>query len=153
MLSCAVHVQCCLYSSFFTVTDVLKIRFFLFVLLVYNKEEKFKTIFSLCLLFDEFFLSIVGSCCSSCVFNYFILFVSGIDGEDIDIFNSEFLVCDESEFLLFCIWSDLDPHETVEVYKQHQFSLNVWVGIVGNHLLGPYMLPRGLNAEAYFEFL
>jgi hypothetical protein len=31
--------------------------------------------------------------------------------------------------------------------------INTWVGIVENHLVGPYVLSRCLNVESYFQFL
>lgn len=36
---------------------------------------------------------------------------------------------------------------------QQQFSLNVWAGIISDHLIGPYFLPARLNGEAYCDFL
>jgi hypothetical protein len=29
---------------------------------------------------------------------------------------------------------------------------NVWVGIVENHLVAPYVLPRRLNGDGYLKF-
>ncbi|KMQ92230.1 hypothetical protein RF55_7819 [Lasius niger] len=50
-------------------------------------------------------------------------------------------------------WAEENPHEVCEDRFQHQFSLNVWVGIVGDWLIGPVFLPRRLTAEAYRNFL
>lgn len=50
-------------------------------------------------------------------------------------------------------WRQLNPHATSVRSHQQQFSLNVWCGIVGNHLLGPHFLPPRLNGEAYLTFL
>jgi hypothetical protein len=33
-----------------------------------------------------------------------------------------------------------NPHVFFEASHQHRFSLNVWAGIVGNHLIGPHIL-------------
>ncbi|EZA46558.1 hypothetical protein X777_00036, partial [Ooceraea biroi] len=36
---------------------------------------------------------------------------------------------------------------------QYQFSLNVWVGIIGDCLIGPHFLPLRLNGGSYCQFL
>ncbi|KAJ8943500.1 hypothetical protein NQ318_016280 [Aromia moschata] len=41
-------------------------------------------------------------------------------------------------------WSDENPHPIIESHHQQTFSINVWGGIVGDHLLGPFFLPRRL---------
>lgn len=51
------------------------------------------------------------------------------------------------------IWADENPHAIVESRHQHQFSVNVWVGIVGEHLLGPFFLPARLTGDVYRHFL
>lgn len=38
-------------------------------------------------------------------------------------------------------------------YYQHRWSLNVWAGILGNRILGPYFFERNITAESYLEFL
>ncbi|KAL7640497.1 UNVERIFIED_CONTAM: hypothetical protein RMT77_008772 [Armadillidium vulgare] len=47
------------------------------------------------------------------------------------------------------IWAGENPHAIVESRHQHQFSLNVWVGIVGDHLIGPFFLPARLTGDVY----
>lgn len=47
------------------------------------------------------------------------------------------------------IWTEENPHAIVETHHQEQFSLNVWVGVIGDYLLGPHFLPPRLNGEAY----
>lgn len=37
--------------------------------------------------------------------------------------------------------------------SQRRFSPNVWMGIISNHLIGPYFLPHNLNGETYENFL
>lgn len=49
--------------------------------------------------------------------------------------------------------ADENPHEICEDRFQHQFSLNVWVGIVGGYLTGPVFLPARLTREMYRNFL
>lgn len=51
------------------------------------------------------------------------------------------------------VWCDENPHEIVEDRFQHQFSLNVWLGIVGDCLIGPVFLPGRLTGEVYRNFL
>lgn len=51
------------------------------------------------------------------------------------------------------IWADENPHAIRDSHHQQQFSINVWAGIVGNQLLGPYELPGRLNGNTYLDFL
>lgn len=46
-----------------------------------------------------------------------------------------------------------NPHAFVETKHQHRFSLNVWAGIIENHLIGPYFFNGALNGETYLHFL
>ncbi|KYN11266.1 hypothetical protein ALC57_16584 [Trachymyrmex cornetzi] len=50
------------------------------------------------------------------------------------------------------LWCEDNPHAIVESRSQ-QFLLNVWVGIVGDFLIGPYFLPLRLDGALYREFL
>lgn len=51
------------------------------------------------------------------------------------------------------VWDDENPHAVSESRHQHQFSLNVWVGIIENFLIGPFFLPGRLTGEVYRGFL
>ncbi|CAH2016044.1 unnamed protein product [Acanthoscelides obtectus] len=51
------------------------------------------------------------------------------------------------------IWSHENPHAVRERNFQHEFSVNVWIGIYRNRLFGPYLLPARLNAATFLEFL
>lgn len=51
------------------------------------------------------------------------------------------------------VWADENPHAIRRHNFQHRFSINVWVGVIGDHLIGPYVLPMRLNGEAYLNFL
>lgn len=52
------------------------------------------------------------------------------------------------------VWADENPNSTVVARHQFQFqSVNVWAGIIGDHLIGPYVLPPRLNEELYLQFL
>jgi hypothetical protein len=39
------------------------------------------------------------------------------------------------------------------ITSSSHFSINMWVGIVENHLIGSYILPRRLNGDGYLQFL
>lgn len=51
------------------------------------------------------------------------------------------------------IWAQENPHGIVESHFQEQFSLNVWGGIIGDHLIGPFFLPGRLTGRSYRHFL
>lgn len=51
------------------------------------------------------------------------------------------------------IWCDENPHETAARHFQHTFSVNVWIGVLGDNLIGPFFLPNRLTGEAYLHFL
>lgn len=46
-----------------------------------------------------------------------------------------------------------NPHFRRYVDNQHRWSLNVWGGIVGTHLVGPHFFDGRINAEIYLDFL
>lgn len=50
-------------------------------------------------------------------------------------------------------WDEEHPHATFVRSHQYRFSLNVWCGIMGNHLIGPYFIEGRLTGEAYVNFL
>lgn len=49
--------------------------------------------------------------------------------------------------------ADRNPNKKRIKGSQRRFSVNVWMGIIGNHLVGPYFLPDNLNGENYESFL
>ncbi|GBM05154.1 hypothetical protein AVEN_197716-1 [Araneus ventricosus] len=51
------------------------------------------------------------------------------------------------------VWADVNAHATYSHAHQRRFSINVWAGIIGDHLLGPYLLPERLNGGKYLTFL
>lgn len=51
------------------------------------------------------------------------------------------------------VWSTQHPHEVRPRNFQREFSVNVWMGIVGNNVLGPFLLPHRLNGQYFLEFL
>lgn len=50
-------------------------------------------------------------------------------------------------------WDEENPHITCERAHQQRFSVNVWCGILGDNLLGPYVLHGRLTGETYLHFL
>lgn len=46
-----------------------------------------------------------------------------------------------------------NPKKLKETVSQIRFSLNVWMGVIDNCLLGPHFLPQNLTGENYEEFL
>ncbi|EZA46427.1 hypothetical protein X777_00170, partial [Ooceraea biroi] len=51
------------------------------------------------------------------------------------------------------IWAEKNPHFTYVHHHQIRFSVNVWAGIVGDVLVGPYLIPAQLTAQAYHVHL
>lgn len=46
-----------------------------------------------------------------------------------------------------------NPHKIKETKHQQKFSINVWIGVVGNQLLGPVKLPARLTGAHYLHFI
>ncbi|GBM28678.1 hypothetical protein AVEN_116695-1 [Araneus ventricosus] len=53
----------------------------------------------------------------------------------------------------FYVWSEENPHATRTRAAQERFSVNVWAGIVGDHLVLPYLLPEHLTGANNLIFL
>jgi len=51
------------------------------------------------------------------------------------------------------LWDRENPHGTVESNYQHRFSVNVWCGVIGDQLIGPYIFPHLLTGGIYVSFL
>lgn len=51
------------------------------------------------------------------------------------------------------IWEEENPHGNRPHNYQHRFSVNVWCGMIGNHLIGPFFIDGRLTGEKYVEFL
>lgn len=51
------------------------------------------------------------------------------------------------------LWHEENPHAIIQSRHQHQFSINVWAGIIGDFLIGPFVLPGRLNGQNYRNFL
>jgi hypothetical protein len=46
-----------------------------------------------------------------------------------------------------------NPHGTLKNNYQHRFAANVWCGIIGDQLIGPYIFPQRLTGDIYANFL
>ncbi|RZC41730.1 hypothetical protein BDFB_007611 [Asbolus verrucosus] len=51
------------------------------------------------------------------------------------------------------IWADASPHAIYWSYFHHRFSVNLWVGLLGNKLIGLFKFPRHLAGNADYNFL
>ncbi|GBN09982.1 hypothetical protein AVEN_61206-1 [Araneus ventricosus] len=71
------------------------------------------------------------------------------------LFSDETCFTRESVFNTLCAYVVVRKfHITVSSDVQHKFSNNIWAGILGDHLLGPYLLPERLNGTVkYLVFL
>lgn len=50
-------------------------------------------------------------------------------------------------------WSDTNPHWMREDKTQYPQKLNVWAGIVGDRIIGPFFIDGNLNAQNYEQML
>lgn len=50
-------------------------------------------------------------------------------------------------------WSDTNPHLIRETHTQRPQRLNVWAGILGNHIIGPLFIDGNLNGDKYLDML
>ena len=71
------------------------------------------------------------------------------------LFTDEAFFCREGVFNIHNShhWQVNNPHVIYPHSHQHRFSVNVWAGIVGDNLIGPYLMPSPLTGAVYREFL
>lgn len=50
-------------------------------------------------------------------------------------------------------WASENPHFVIECRDQYSFKTNVWCGILGDRICGPYFFRENLNAARYLHFL
>lgn len=50
-------------------------------------------------------------------------------------------------------WASENPHWMQQVDDQHVWKINVWCGIVGNHIIGPYFFEGTVNGKTYLHLL
>ena len=51
------------------------------------------------------------------------------------------------------VWTDDNPHATMESKFQQHFSVNVWCAVLDDQLIGPFFLEGRLTGETYLRFL
>ena len=51
------------------------------------------------------------------------------------------------------VWAHENPRCTRANAHQQCFTVNVWAGIIGDMLVGPYLLPERLDGNTYRIFL
>ena len=89
---------------------------------------------------------VANSCWDSLVCHYEAIFLKLVI---ITVFIHLFVTC-----YCYChVWTAVNPNELKQARHQQSSSFNVWVGILGDCLVGPHFLPRGLNGEQYLRFL
>ena len=49
-------------------------------------------------------------------------------------------------------WSHDNPHETSLAKFQRRFSVNVWCGVLGNKLIGPFVFDNNSTGNTYEAF-
>lgn len=81
------------------------------------------------------------------------------DADEFFIFNT--LFTDESTFSLYGVhnsqvtryWSRKNKFLTIPARTQYPQKLNVWAGILGDNIIGPFFIDGNLNANKYLEML
>lgn len=51
------------------------------------------------------------------------------------------------------MWCRENPHVFLECKTQYQVSINVWLGMVDGHLIGPFFIEERLSQEVYLNLL
>ncbi|XP_015188086.1 PREDICTED: uncharacterized protein LOC107072561 [Polistes dominula] len=59
----------------------------------------------------------------------------------------------DAEFLLKILWTDKNLHSILETHFQVRWNVNVWAGIIGHLIIGPYFFEGNVTSVAYFDFL
>ncbi|GFT21471.1 uncharacterized protein TNCV_2307291 [Trichonephila clavipes] len=98
-----------------------------------------------------------GRLCTSCCFRTLVPWKMCYESP----FPDEVLISDEASFTregIFNthndhIWVVENPHAVRRRAAQIRFSVNVWAGIMGNHLIGPYLFLCRLTGLNYLLFL
>lgn len=76
-------------------------------------------------------------------------------------FLSRILFSDECRFQLtgepnqqnYRYWSTQNEHLMLQTHTQYRGSVNVWAGILGPHIIGPFFIADRLTGAAYLNFL
>lgn len=54
---------------------------------------------------------------------------------------------------MITVWAVENPRGFIQTDHQHRFSLDIWMGIIRDHLIGPVVLQNRLSGAAYHNFL
>uniref|UniRef100_A0A0K8TRS1 Putative transposase-like protein n=1 Tax=Tabanus bromius TaxID=304241 RepID=A0A0K8TRS1_TABBR len=80
---------------------------------------------------------------------------------DNGLFINNILWTDESQFSRTGVnnfhnlhnWSSENRHLSRVNSHQTRFSVSLWIGVIGNEMVGPFRLPTPLNSRNYLQFL
>lgn len=50
-------------------------------------------------------------------------------------------------------WATENPHVYVDTHTQYRQKINVWAGILGNNIIGPFFVNETLTGERYLQLL
>lgn len=50
-------------------------------------------------------------------------------------------------------WATENPHWMQQAHRQVRWSVNVWAGILGNHIIGPHFIDGKIDGKKYRNFL
>jgi hypothetical protein len=50
-------------------------------------------------------------------------------------------------------WSNVNPHWATDISLQDHTKVNVWAGIIGNQIIGPFFFDGTLNGQTYLDLL
>lgn len=78
-----------------------------------------------------------------------------------DAFIGNILFGDESSFPLHGFhnpsvvryWSTENKHRSLALRTQYPQKLNIWAGILGDHVVGPFIIDGNLNGDRYLDLL
>lgn len=90
----------------------------------------------------------------------FLAQIAVLETEDRRLY-SHILWTDESRFVSNGLpnrqnerfWATENPHQFNIIENQGHFGINVWCGIIGRHLVGPFFYDGVLNSERFLQFL
>ena len=50
-------------------------------------------------------------------------------------------------------WAEENPHSVLPTHFQSRVTVNVWLGVIGQHLVGPHFFEEMLTGQIYHDFL
>ncbi|KAF2890008.1 hypothetical protein ILUMI_16165 [Ignelater luminosus] len=61
--------------------------------------------------------------------------------------------CYQEMLQMLGCWDTDKPNWAVKAHTQYPQKLNVWAGIIGGRILGPYLFEETLSGNIYLDFL